>query len=53
MGLVSKERAVWLAQRILPHEPALRAWLSRRTAGLEVDDIVQETYAILAGLGEV
>ncbi|MBC7166371.1 RNA polymerase sigma factor [Phenylobacterium sp.] len=53
MGLVSKERAVWLAQRILPHEPALRAWLSRRAAGLEVDDIVQETYAILAGLGEV
>lgn len=53
MGLVSKERAVWLAQRILPHEPALRAWLSRRAAGLEVDDIVQETYAILAGLAEV
>lgn len=53
MGLVSKERAVWLAQRILPHEPVLRAWLSRRAAGLEVDDIVQETYAILAGLAEV
>lgn len=53
MGLVSTERAVWLAQRILPHEPALRAWLSRRAAGLDVDDVVQETYAVLAGLAEV
>ena len=53
MGLVSKERAVWLAQWILPHEPALRAWLSRRAGGLDIDDIVQETYAILAGLAAV
>src|SRR5204863_1270739 len=31
-----------------PHEPALRAWLSgRRVAGLEVDDIIQETYSRL------
>ena len=36
---------------VVPHEPALRAWLARRpAAGLEVDDIVQETYALLAGL---
>lgn len=54
MGTVTRQRAVWLAERILPHEPALRAWLSRRPpVGLELDDIVQETYAILAGLETV
>jgi RNA polymerase sigma-70 factor (ECF subfamily) len=54
MSLVSNERAVWLARHILPAEPALRAWLARRPrARLEVDDIVQETYAILAGLAAV
>lgn len=54
MTLASHERAIWLARNALPHEPALRAWLARRTlAGLEVDDIVQETYAILAGLERV
>ncbi|WP_297510342.1 RNA polymerase sigma factor [uncultured Caulobacter sp.] len=54
MTLASHERAIWLARNALPHEPALRAWLSRRPlAGLEVDDIVQETYAILAALPAV
>lgn len=54
MRLATQERAIWLARHVLPHEAALRAWLGRRTpAGLEVDDIVQETYAILAGLEAV
>jgi RNA polymerase sigma-70 factor (ECF subfamily) len=54
MTLATHERAIWLARNALPHEPALRAWLARRSlAGLEVDDIVQETYAILAGLERV
>ncbi len=54
MGSVTRQRAVWLAERIFPHEPALRVWLSRRTAaGMDVDDVVQETYAILAGLEAV
>jgi RNA polymerase sigma factor (sigma-70 family) len=54
MTLTTHERAIWLARKALPHEPALRAWLSRRPlAGLEVDDIVQETYAILAALERV
>jgi RNA polymerase sigma factor (sigma-70 family) len=54
MTLASHERAIWLARNALPHEPHLRAWLSRRNlAGLEVDDIVQETYAILAALERV
>lgn len=48
------ERARWLATQVLPHEPDLRAWLSRRLgAGLEVDDVVQETYAVLVELPDV
>ncbi|MGY0561265.1 RNA polymerase sigma factor [Luteimonas sp. A277] len=48
-------RAAWLAERILPHEPALRAWLGGRLAlpAQDVDDIVQESYAKLAGLADV
>ncbi|CAN5312558.1 N/A [soil metagenome] len=54
MTLATHERAIWLASNALPHEPALRAWLARRPlAGLEVDDIVQETYAILAALERI
>ncbi len=48
------ERSSWLARHILPHEPALRAWLFRRRVnGLETDDIIQETYAVLAALPAV
>lgn len=54
MTRVGRERTLWLMQHVLPHEPALRAWLKRKPAGtLEVDDIVQETYAILAALDSV
>lgn len=51
----SRERAVWLGRNVFPHEAALRQWLSARTAsaGLEVDDVVQETYAILASIERV
>jgi RNA polymerase sigma-70 factor (ECF subfamily) len=48
------ERALWLSRFVLPHEPALRSWLARRSiAGLEVDDIVQETYAKLSNVDDV
>lgn len=51
---LSNSRAIWLAQHVLPHEPGLRRWLRRRTpAGMDVDDIIQETYAKLAMLAEV
>jgi RNA polymerase sigma-70 factor (ECF subfamily) len=51
---MSQDRAVWLARNVLPHECALRAWLRQKYAlGIEVDDVVQETYAILAGLPSV
>ena len=50
----SPERTTWLSQEILPHEPLLRAWLGRRqVVGLETDDVLQETYAVLAGLPTV
>lgn len=48
------ERTSWISRHVTPHEPALRAWLRRRVvAGIDVDDIVQETYAVLAGLAGV
>jgi RNA polymerase sigma factor (sigma-70 family) len=49
--IASTERARWLATNILPLEPQLRSWLRRVTPpGLEVDDLIQESYAKLAGL---
>ena len=54
MTRIGRERTLWLTQHVLLHEPALRAWLKRKPAGtLEVDDIVQATYAILAALDSV
>lgn len=50
----SSERALWLARSVLPHEPALRAWLRHKNApGIEIDDVVQETYARLSTIAEV
>jgi RNA polymerase sigma factor (sigma-70 family) len=44
------DRAVWLAREVFPHEPALRGWLRHnRIIESDIDDVVQETYAILAG----
>jgi RNA polymerase sigma-70 factor (ECF subfamily) len=54
MTLTTPARALWLTTRILVHEPELRSWLTRRSVpGLDVDDIIQESYAILAGLQSV
>jgi RNA polymerase sigma factor (sigma-70 family) len=48
MTMAFDERALWLGRYILPHEPALRAWLWRRSlGGLEVDDVIQESYTRL------
>ncbi|EQB14806.1 RNA polymerase sigma factor [Novosphingobium lindaniclasticum] len=51
----SRERAAWLGRNVYPYEAALRQWLRPRaaSAGLEVDNIVQETYAILASINQV
>ena len=54
MRVASQDRAAWLARCVLPYEPELRGWLARRALpDLDVDDIVQETYAILASLDQV
>lgn len=54
MATSSQQRTEWLARRILPHEAELRSWLaSRPLVGLDVDDVIQESYAILAGLVRV
>src|ERR1700761_7848304 len=54
MSWGSDERALWLGRNVLPHEAALRAWLRRRRLqGLEVDDIIQETYSRLIGADSV
>lgn len=54
MSAVSDDRALWLARHVLPHEPGLRDWLVRRGAQRQdVDDVVQEVYAVLASLHDV
>jgi RNA polymerase sigma factor (sigma-70 family) len=51
---VSDDRARWLAEHVVPCESGLRAWLARRrVVDLDVDDIVQEAYAVLAELETV
>lgn len=50
----AKERALWLAEHVLPCEPALRNWLQRRlSVRQDADDVIQETYAILASMTDV
>jgi RNA polymerase sigma-70 factor (ECF subfamily) len=35
----------WFVEQILPHEPALRAWLATRYSDtLDIDDFVQDTF---------
>jgi len=49
MFAIDQEKARWFMRHVLPHEPSLRRWLSqRRNTGIDIDDIVQETYTILA-----
>lgn len=39
------DSARWIAERLQPHEPMLRAWLrSRFPKDCDVDDIIQEAY---------
>ncbi len=49
------DRSLWLAVHVLPHERSLRDWLARFAFLDEdrVDDLVQETYAVLAMRAEV
>lgn len=46
---VSLDRARWFDRNILPHEESLRIWCRRRRLPPDdIDDIIQEAYAILA-----
>lgn len=50
----TNERAQWLADHILPHEPLLRLRLRQRgLPAAEIDDIVQECYARLSYMDSV
>lgn len=55
MGWELEQRALWIERNILPHEPGLRRYLLNRRLplGLEVEDIIQESYARLANLSQV
>jgi RNA polymerase sigma-70 factor (ECF subfamily) len=48
-------RSRWLADHVLPHEPGIRAALCRsiQMAPADLDDVIQETYAVLARLESV
>lgn len=46
--------SAWIAREIIPHEAAIRGWLSRRWRHVvEVEDVIQEAYCRLADLGSV
>lgn len=54
MSTFDEEKTRWFMQHILLHEPALRAWLGRRpSAGIDVDDVIQEAYAVLGAVERV
>jgi RNA polymerase sigma factor (sigma-70 family) len=55
MAHAPDDRSLWLATHVLPHERSLRDWLARFAFLDEdrVDDLVQETYAVLATRAEV
>jgi RNA polymerase sigma factor (sigma-70 family) len=46
-----RELVAWVAREVVPHEPAVRAWLrARMLPGDEIDDLIQEGYCRLCGL---
>ena len=54
MNVQPSDRTQWIAAMILPLESQIRSWLRRiAPRGLEVDDVIQEAYAILWKLRDV
>jgi RNA polymerase sigma-70 factor (ECF subfamily) len=43
----------WVGSEVLPHEPAVRAWLRRMVDACELEDIIQEAYCRIASLSDV
>lgn len=38
----------WISAHVMPHEPAVRAWLARAlVSGADIDDLIQEAYCRL------
>lgn len=50
MFRIDEERTRWFMNHVLPHEPALRGWLGRKrsSGAVDTDDVIQETYTVLA-----
>src|SRR5690606_18338948 len=49
-----RRMAAWVTEHVIPHEPAVRAWLARARASQEdVDELIQESYSRLAALDSV
>ncbi|AQR61897.1 RNA polymerase subunit sigma-24 [Brevundimonas sp. LM2] len=49
MFVFTEDKARWFLHHVLPHEAGLRGWLGRkRHASIDVDDVIQETYTVLA-----
>lgn len=54
MSAADRDRTRWFLRNVLPHEAALRGWLSRAAPpGVDPDDVIQESYTILAELETV
>lgn len=46
--------AAWVTEHVIPHEAAVRAWLTRARASQEdIDELIQESYSRLAALDSV
>lgn len=46
--------AAWVAQNVIPHEAAVRAWLARsRVTREDIDELIQDAYCRLAMLDAV
>lgn len=51
MTALDQRLIAWVSTQVMPHEPAVRAWLRRSMVSPEdADDLIQEAYAALAGL---
>lgn len=41
----------WISAHVMPHEPAVRAWLARAlVSGSDIDDLIQEAYCRLSAI---
>lgn len=50
----NRRLVAWVATEVMPHEPAVRAWLNRRMLSRDdVDDLVQEAYCRMASADAV